>query len=94
MNNQTLRATIKELNVVTKNDFIVNSFDMGDSDKTQYGLVRRNKDGTMDLVLDAKYTKREIYYHIQGYLIFSKVTNSTLIVETPKKPAKKAKKED
>ena len=81
MNNQTLRASVKSLNDVTKQEFIVNSFDLGDSDKTQYGLVKKNKDGTMDLILDAKYTKRQIYYHIQGYLIFNQLSVSTLILD-------------
>lgn len=79
MNNQTLRTTIQELNKETNQEFIVNSFDLGDNDKTQYGLVRRNKDGSMDLVLDAKYTKREIYYHVQGFLLLSSKSVSTLI---------------
>ncbi len=95
MNNQTLRASINLLNEATGKVFLVNSFDMGDNDKTQYGLVKKNKDGTMDLVLDAKYTKRQIFYHIEGYLIFNRFTVSTAIVDkapkkkTTKKPTKK-----
>ncbi len=84
MTNQTLRTSVSELNGITGNQYIVNSFDLGDSDKTQYGLVKKNKNGTMDLVFDAKYTKRQIYYHIQGYLILSKQTVSTTIVDKPK----------
>ena len=92
MNNQTLRTSVSELNELTGNEFIVNSFDLGDNNKTQYGLVKKNKNGTMDLVLDAKYTKRQIYYHIEGYLVFSKLSISTLIVEPKKETKKKVKK--
>lgn len=92
MNNQTLRASVNQLNNATGQVFVVNSFDLGDNDKTQYGLVKKNKDGTMDLVLDAKYTKRQIYYHIEGYLIFNKLSVSTAIVDkTPKKKTTKKK---
>ncbi len=93
MNNQTLRESVQELNTATGKEFIVNSFDMGDNDKTQYGLVKRNKDGTMDQTLEAKYNKREIYYHIQGYLTLSQMTTDTLIVEKskPKPPEKPSK---
>jgi len=90
MNNSTLRTSVKELNLATSQEFIVNSFDLGDSDKTQYGLVKKNKDGTLDLVLHAKYTKREIYYHIRGFIIFNDYQVSTLIVD--KEPKKKTKK--
>jgi len=94
MNNSTLRASVNELNKATANEFIVNSFDMGDSDKTQYGLVRKTK-GTMDIVLDAKYTKREIYYHIQGFLkLYGTLPKPTIEKKktTPKKV--KSKKEE
>jgi len=91
MNNSTLRTSIEELNGLTNEQYVVNSFDMGDSTKTKYGLVKLNKDKTMDLVLEAKYNKREIYYHIQGYLIFSKQTISTQVIpkETNKPKGKK-----
>ena len=92
MNNSVLRTSVKQLNLATNQEFIVNSFDMGDSDKTQYGLVKKNKDGTLDLVLHAKYTKREIYYHIRGYIIFNDYTLSTLIVEESPKKKKTTKK--
>jgi hypothetical protein len=94
MNNQTLRASVNELNKATGQVFVVNSFDLGDNNKTQYGVVKQNKDGTMDLVLHAKYTKREIYNHIRGYLVFSELSISTLMIdEKPKtkKPPKKKK---
>jgi len=96
MNNSILRKAIGDLNNITHQQYLVNSFDMGDSDKTQYGLVRKDKDSknkTMDVVLEAKYTKREIYYHVQGYLIFSKQSIILPVIveekeETPK-PIKK-----
>lgn len=94
MNNSTLRSSLEELNKLTNQQFIVNSFDMGDSTKTKYGLVKLNKDKTMDLVLENKYNKREIYYHIQGYLIFNSMTVSTSIIlkEESKVDTKKKKK--
>jgi len=79
MNSSTLRNSVKELNDLTNNEYVVNSFDTADSNKTQYGLMKINKDGTMDLVLRAKYTKREIFYHITGYLLLSEKPISTKV---------------
>jgi hypothetical protein len=93
MNNSILRKAIGDLNKITHQKYLVNSFDMGDSDKTQYGLVRKDdKNKTMDVVLEAKYTKREIYYHVQGYLIFSKHSIILPVIEEKKEEKKKVVK--
>lgn len=93
MNNSILRKAIDDLNNRTNQIYLVNSFDMGNQEKTQYGLVNMTDKKTMDIVLEAKYTKREIYYHVQGYLIFSKQSIILPVIEekeeeTPK-PVKK-----
>lgn len=88
MNNTRLRNALLALNKVSNIEFGVNSWEFGHKGKTQYGLMKKSKSGTMEIVLEAGYSKREIYYHIQGYLIVSRLVNSNNIKAPIDKMAK------
>jgi len=83
MNNSILNTAIDQLNKMTKSDFVVNSWASRNSDRTKYGLMRVNKDGTQDTILKVEFSKREIFFHIQGYINIASVSLSTKII--PKK---------
>lgn len=80
MTNAILKEAIQKLNEETNQRFACNSWEFGDSDKTQYGLVRQNKDGTLDQILKPEFTKKEIFYHIQGFLNIGKPSVSTKVI--------------
>jgi len=79
MTNTKLRNIVAELNKVTKQEFVINSWETGGADSTQYGLMRQNttkKSKTLDIVLECAFNKRAIYYHIQGYLNIHALLNT------------------
>ncbi len=83
MSNAKLRLAIQELNEATKETFVVSSWEFGDNDKTQYGIMRKKNEKEADIILENGYTKREIYYHIQGYFVFNKKIMPNKATERP-----------
>lgn len=71
MSKTRLREALNELNKATKKEYVVNALEYGNKKHATYGLMLKNKDGTLDIVLGNSYSQREIYYHIQGFIILS-----------------------